>query len=155
MTVAGLGYGEAGVIAQTFRLNDGSGGNDILEGQAVSLVYGMGTAPNTGGKHPLCTRSGAADLKTIGVALEKFTKGPASASGEGSFGMVALMGIVKVRAAAAIAAGQKIGPDASGDWTNGVASSGEFAVTLEASSAAGDLIYAYVFDRAATGFGGA
>lgn len=153
--VASLGYGEAGSASQTFRLNDGSGGNDVLKGQAVALVFAVGTAPNTGDKHPFCTLAGAADAKTIGVATEAMTKGPAAATGEGSFGMVALSGFVQVRAAGVIAAGQKIGPDASGDWTDGVAASGEFGVTLEASAAAGDLIWAYIFDRAATGFGGA
>jgi len=154
--VSALGYGEAGNGGETFRLNDASTGNDILEGQAVALVLtGVGIAPNTGGKHPLCTRAGAADLKTIGVATEGMTKGPAAATGEGSFGKVITSGFCFVRAAAAIAAGQKIGPDASGDWTDGVAASGEFGVSLEASAAAGDLIAAYIFDRAATGFGGA
>ena len=153
--VSALGYGEAGNEGQTFRLNDATGGNNILAGQAVALVFAVGTAPNTGGKHPLVTRAGAADLKTIGVAVEGMTKGPAAATGEGSFGQVMTSGFVLVRAAGIIAAGQKIGPDASGNWTDGVASAGEFGVTLEASAAAGDLIGAYIFAGSGTGFGGA
>ncbi len=159
--VQGLGYGSANQDKEVIRNNDAVGGNDILRGQAIALLLSaVGISPNTADSHPLGSRAGANSASVIGVATERINKGPGVATGEGEFGEYVKAGFVQVRpTAAAVAAGQSIGPDASGDWDDSATRT--YAVLLEASGAANqDLKLAY-FHQAlgaaniTTAFGGA
>jgi len=157
MGASSLGYGEGCQRKYTFRNNDATGGNNILKGNAVSLVLTtFGTAPNTGGPHPLVTRSGAADINCIGVALENMDKGPGAATAEGQFGEICTWGFCQGLCINGVAAGEAVGPDASGVFDDNVAPAGQFACALEGNaSGATRLTQMFFGDRGQLGFGGA
>lgn len=152
-----LGYGEGSQFKITGVNYATSSGNDISKGHCVSLSAGA-TSPNTGEVVPGVIRIAAADSDDVlGIATKDMDNSPTTTAGEGQYGHIAILGIVKAlvkKTSTDIAVGDPLFTAADGTLTE-AGTTNKVAIALEAQTSTTASLKTVFIDRAAGSAGGA
>lgn len=152
-----LGYGEGSQFQITGVNLATSSGNDISKGHCVQ-ISGATTSPNTGETVPGVIRVAGADSDDVlGIATKDMSKSPTTTAGEGGYGHIAILGIIKAlvkKSSTDIAVGDPLYTAADGTLTE-AGSTNKVAIALEAQTSTTAALKSVFIDRAAGSAGGA
>lgn len=152
-----LGYGEASLFQLTAVNYATSSGNDISKGHWVELS-GAATSPNTQETVPGVIRGATGDSDDVlGIAVKAMAKSPTTTAGEGAYGHVAILGIVKAlvkKTSTNIAVGDALFTANDGTLTE-AGTNNKVAIALEAQTSTTAALKSVFIDRAAGSAGGA